>query len=308
MYYKNVVTIIGSKETMPFTVQELNSVVDILQANGAIIEDVKWLAEDEACDIFFAVLSQEEVYILLSQLFMETKLPFDFVVQNNGGRKKKLILSDMDSTIIEQECIDEIADFAGLKEKISTITERAMNGELDFKEALRERVKMLEGLAETVLSEAFDSKITIMPGAKELVQTMKAHGAKAVLVSGGFTFFTQKVAQMVGFDVEEANILNIADGKLDGTVKEPILDSSAKLNALHFYAEDMGVGLSQTLVVGDGANDLPMILACSDNGGLGIAYHSKPRVAQQAKHKIDNCNLIGLLYAQGYSSSDIVLS
>jgi phosphoserine phosphatase len=306
--YKNVVTILADPQKLRLTEPEMHSVVDILQASGAIIEHVEWLAEDEACDIFFTILTQGEVCKLLTQLFEQAELPFDFVVQNAFNRKKKLIISDMDSTMIQQECIDEIADFAGLKEKIAIITDRAMNGELDFKEALRERVGMLVGLSEDVLEKAFEQKIEMMPGAVELVKTMKANGARTVLVSGGFTYFTAKVAEIAGFEVDEANILEIVDGKLTGKVKEPILDSQAKLNALKFHAEDAGVNIADTFAIGDGANDLPMILACSEAGGLGVAYHAKNHVKAQTQHKIDNCTLKALLYVQGYKAGEITSS
>ncbi len=295
-----VVTVMRGSETMPLDEREVGSIVDIIQANGGIVEEVDWLRVDYACDIYFAVLSCEEMREMMLELLKT--LPFDFVVQETESRKKKLLISDMDSTMIDQECIDELADFAGLKEKISDITERAMNGELDFKEALRERVAMLEGLNESVMNEAFEKKITLMSGAKTLVQTMRKNGAQAVLVSGGFTFFTQKVSEAVGFHVNEANVLLIEDGKLTGKVKEPILDKEAKLEALRFYCDKMNIGTQESVAVGDGANDLPMI----QGAGLGIAYHAKPSVREQAWAKIDSCDLTALLYAQGYRYEEFV--
>lgn len=278
----------------------MHSVVDGLQNNGAIVEDVLWLAPNEACDIYFAVLGLEEARELMKHML--ASVPFDAVVQPVYGRKKKLLISDMDSTIIQQECIDEIAEFAGIKPKIAAITERAMNGELDFKAALRERVALLKGIPEGQLQEAYDTRIKLMPGAKSLVLTMKANGARCVLVSGGFTFFTQRIQKAVGFDVQEANVLGITDGKLDGTVEEPILDSTAKSNALLFHAEDFGVTPAQVLAVGDGANDLPMI----KQAGLGVAYHAKPAVKAEAHVAINYCDLTALLYAQGYKAEEIV--
>jgi len=299
---QNVATIIGNPSDKQLDEKEINSIIDILQANGAIIEDIEWLNQDVACDIFFAVLALEEVKELLSHLLSE--LPFDFIVQKTENRRKKLLISDMDSTIIEQECIDEIADFANLKEEISEITERAMNGELDFKEALRERVSMLKGLSEDVLEKAFDQKISLTPGAKELVQTMKDNGAKTILVSGGFTFFTEKVSEQVGFEVNEANILQIESGELTGKVQEPILDKEAKLNSLRFYCEEAGIPLSDSIAVGDGANDLPMLL----HSGIGIAYKAKKSVKKQANASIDACDLTALLYAQGYKYDQFNIS
>lgn len=295
----NVVTLVTDKEKAPLDNMEVGSVVDALQAHGGIIEDVIWLAEEEAVDIFFAVLDVDDACEMLTQLL--ANVPFDFVVQKNTSRKKKLLICDMDSTIIEQECIDELADFIGKKKEIAAITERAMNGELVFEDALKERVTMLEGLDESVLQEAFDKKITFMPGAKELVTTMKQNGARAVLVSGGFTFFTSRVQQKIGFDFEEANILEIKNGKLTGKVKEPILGKEAKFNALRFHADDLGINPFMALAVGDGANDLPML----QSAGLGVAYHAKPNVKAAAKAQIDTCDLKSLLYVQGYEEKDI---
>lgn len=219
----------------------------------------------------------------------------DFVLQLAANREKKLLICDMDSTLIEQECIDELADKVGLKPRVAAITERAMNGDLDFKQALRERVALLKGLPESTLQEVFDHHITPMPGAKTLVATMTARGASTHLVSGGFTFFTERVGEMLGFDTHEANVLQLADGKLTGTVREPILDKDAKLAALEHYAAQHKLPLAATLAVGDGANDLPMIEAA----GLGVAYHAKPAVRAAAQAGITHNNLTALLYAQG---------
>jgi len=297
---KNVATIIANPEQFNLNETEVNAIIDALQDNGAIIENVEVLSEAQAVDIYFAVLGQEEADELL--LAYLANVPVDHVVQGEYGRKKKLLICDMDSTIIQQECIDELAAFAGIKDKIAAITERAMNGELDFKDALRERVKMLEGLSENVLQEAFDKHITLMPGAKELVATMKVNGAKAVLVSGGFTFFTSRIQEIVGFDAQEANILEIEGGKLTGKVREPILDSQAKFNALHFYADEMGVSVKEALAVGDGANDLPMI----KEAGVGVAIHAKPNVRAQAKVQVNNSDLLALLFLQGYKKEEFV--
>jgi len=298
--HTSVATILANGEDARLDDNEINSVVDAIQASGGIIEDVDWLAQGKACDIFFAVLSIEEVDRILENLLAQ--VPFDYVVQKAQGRKKKLLISDMDSTMINQECIDEIAAFAGIKDQISKITDRTMNGELDFKDSLRERVGLLKGLSEDVLNEAFEKHISVMSGAKELISTMKENGARCVLVSGGFTFFTSRVAEELGFDVQEANILEIEGGVLTGKVREPILDSSAKLNSLLFHAEDLGIGISDTIVIGDGANDLPMIQHSCEGGGLGVAYHAKPGVQAQAKIKINYCDLSALLYVQGYKS------
>lgn len=229
-------------------------------------------------------------------------LPIDACVQPAAGRRKRLLIADMDSTIINVECIDELADFAGVKDKVSEITERAMRGELDFEAALRERVAMLKGLPLADLQRAYDERVRLNPGARTLVRTMTAHGAKAFLVSGGFSFFTGRVAQAAGFDANRANTL-IEDGDvLAGTVGDPILGKAAKLQALNEEAANLGIPLSATLAVGDGANDLAMIEA----SGLGVAYRAKPIVAAQAHAKVDHADLTALLYFQGYRADQFV--
>jgi len=226
----------------------------------------------------------------------------DFCLQPAIGRRKRLLIADMDSTIINVECIDELADFAGVKAQVSEITERAMRGELDFDAALRERVEMLKGLPLADLQRAYDERVRLNPGARSLVRTMTAHGARAFLVSGGFSFFTSRVAQAAGFDANRANTLIEADGMLAGTVGEPILGREAKLAALREEAAALDIPLSATLAVGDGANDLAMIEAA----GLGIAYRAKPIVAAQADAKVDHTDLTSLLYFQGYRTEEFV--
>jgi phosphoserine phosphatase len=222
--------------------------------------------------------------------------PLDWCLQPLEGRRKRLLVADMDSTIINVECLDELADFAGLKAEISAITERAMRGELEFEGALRERVGMLKGLPLTALQAAYDERVRLNPGARTLVRTMAAHGARCVLVSGGFTFFTERVAQAAGFHSHRANTL-LADGDaLSGAVAEPILGREAKLAALKSDADMLGIPLAATLAVGDGANDLAMIEAA----GLGVAYRAKPVVAAQADARVDHADLTALLYFQGY--------
>ena len=226
----------------------------------------------------------------------------DYCLQPVEGRRKRLLIADMDSTIINVECIDELADFAGVKAEVSAITERAMRGELDFEAALRARVAMLKGLPLADLQRAYDERVRLNPGARTLVRTMTAHGAKAFLVSGGFSFFTRRVAQAAGFNAERANTL-IEDGQvLAGTVADPILGREAKLAALTEEAATLGVPLSATLAVGDGANDLAMIAGA----GLGVAYRAKPIVAAQAHAKVDHTDLTSLLYFQGYTSAEFV--
>jgi len=230
-------------------------------------------------------------------------LPIDICVQAAAGRKKRLLIADMDSTIINVECLDELADFAGLKAEISAITERAMRGELAFEGALRERVGMLKGLSATALQQAYDERVRLNPGARTLVRTMAANGARCALVSGGFTFFTSRVAEAAGFHLNRANTLIEADGALTGQVGDPILGKEAKLAALQELAAEAGIPLSATLAVGDGANDLAMIEA----SGLGVAYRAKPVVAAQAHAKVDHADLTALLYFQGYRADEFVV-
>ncbi len=226
----------------------------------------------------------------------------DWCLQPLEGRKKRLLIADMDSTIINVECLDELADFAGLKAEISAITERAMRGELAFEGALRERVAMLKGLPVTALQQAYDERVRLNPGARTLVRTMAASGARCVLVSGGFSFFTSRVAQAALFQAHRGNTLGEANGLLTGAVGEPILGREAKLEALLEEADARQLPLSATLAIGDGANDLAMI----EVAGLGVAYRAKPIVAAQADARVDHTDLTTLLYFQGYSAEAFV--
>lgn len=227
-------------------------------------------------------------------------LGVDMVVQAAEGRKKRLLIADMDSTMIRQECIDELADEAGVGARVADITARAMNGELDFEGALRERVGLLKGLPEAVIGQVLRDRITLMPGGRVLLATMKANGAYAALVSGGFTAFTSAVASRLGFDENRANTLHIAEGKLTGTVAEPILGKEAKLQALNEITARLGISPAQALAVGDGANDLPMLLAA----GTGVALHAKPRVQAECEVRVNHGDLTALLYLQGYARED----
>jgi len=226
----------------------------------------------------------------------------DSCAQPIGARRKRLLLADMDSTIINVECLDELADFAGVKAQVAEITERAMRGELEFEGALRERVGMLRGLALSALQQAYDQRVRLNPGGRTLVRTMAANGARCVLVSGGFTFFTSRVAGAAGFHADRANTLVDADGALTGEVGAPILGREAKLAALTQEAHALGLSPEQTLAIGDGANDLAMIAAA----GLGVAYRAKPIVAAQADAKVDHADLTALLYFQGYRADQFV--
>ena len=227
-------------------------------------------------------------------------LRVDMVVQRAEGRRKRLLIADMDSTMIRQECIDELADEAGVGAHVAGITARAMNGELDFEAALRERVGLLKGLAEEVIARVLRDRITLMPGGKVLLSTMKANGAYAALVSGGFTAFTAAVAAQLRFDENRANRLHVEGGSLLGTVGEPILGKEAKLQALQEITARLGITPAEAIAVGDGANDLPMLLAA----GTGVALHAKPRVQAECDIRVNHGDLTALLYLQGYSREE----
>jgi phosphoserine phosphatase len=229
-------------------------------------------------------------------------LAVDAAVQSSAGRKKRLFLADMDSTIIGCECLDELADFAGVKDKVAAITERAMRGEIDFEDALRERVAMLEGLSLSALQQCYDERVRLNRGARTLVQTLRAHGVRCVLVSGGFTFFTERVAAAAGFHLQRANRFVERGETLAGRVEEPILGREAKLETLRHEIQLLELSPAMSLAVGDGANDLAMIEAA----GLGVAYRAKPVVAAQADARLDHADLTALLYFQGYAVEEFV--
>src|SRR5215470_183875 len=260
-----------------------------------------WLFDEVAVDIPFD--SKDDVHTIEGRLrAARGDLPIDIVVQPIATRRKKLFLADMDSTMIGQECIDELADFAGLKDHVARITERAMRGEIEFEPALRERVALLKDLPVTVVDEVLEKRITLTPGGRELVMTMRAHGAYTCLISGGFTLFTNAIAQKIGFQENRANELVVRDGKFTGEVKEPILGPATKLATLVELTESFDLDDIDTMVAGDGANDLGMI----QNAGLGVAYHAKPAVAAAAAVRIDHGDLTALLYAQGYRREEFV--
>jgi len=261
---------------------------------------IDWLGPNEACDLHFA---DDRPGAALAARDRLATAPVDLFAQPDGAnRRKRLLIADMDSTIITVECIDEMADMLGLKPEVSAITERAMRGELDFAEALRARAAMLAGLDQTTLDRVYDERIRLTAGARTLVQTMRANGAYTALVSGGFRTFTSKVREAAGFNVDLANRLLFDGERLNGQVAEPILGADAKLAALRQLTEEQDLDASATLAVGDGANDLPMVKAA----GLGVAFHAKPLVAEAAAARIDHGNLTALLYLQGYRRDEFV--
>ncbi|MDE9449625.1 phosphoserine phosphatase SerB [Aliiroseovarius sp. Z3] len=257
-----------------------------------------WLSPDEAAEF---PLQHKPANLWDVWADLQT-LGVDLVVQPIEGRRKRMLLADMDSTMIQQECIDELADEAGVGERVKDITARAMNGELDFEGALTERVGLLKGLPESVIGDVLANRITLMPGGKALLSTMKANGAYAALVSGGFTAFTAHVAATLGFDENRANTLNVADGALTGTVGMPILGREAKVQALKEITARLGLSHDDVMAVGDGANDLGML----GLAGAGVALHAKPSVAAECDIRINHGDLTALLYIQGYTQSDFI--
>lgn len=257
-----------------------------------------WLSKGKAVDIG---LSEKPQRLILQKIRGSLNMgQIDVFASNIEKRRKKLLLADMDSTIVSGETLDDLADFAGIKEKIAEITERAMNGELDFHSAIRERVGLLRDLPADSLNKTL--KLTeLNPGAKQFVATMKKHGARCVLVSGGFTFFTSAVAKDVSFDYNHGNELIIENDVLTGKVKEPILDKYAKVEFLKHYIEKLEIKDEDCLTIGDGANDLPML----QRAGLGIGYKPKPNVAREIDNMIIHGDLTTALYAQGYSENDL---
>lgn len=271
------------------------------------VPKVDWLDPKRAWCLRWFDVSRQAAEFYFADLTAEKRSPnADYNILEGEPRKMHLLVADMESTIIEQEMLDELAEHIGLRAKVSSITERAMRGELDFEAAVTERVALLEGLDAAVLDELAENRLTYMPGARQLVATMKANGAYCALVSGGFTHFTAKVVADLGFDEHHANSLEVRDGKLTGRVVPPILGRDAKLATLQRLTSRLSLDPKDTIAVGDGANDLAMLKAA----GLGVAFRAKPLVRDEmAAHSsgavIDHCDLTGLLYLQGYADTDI---
>ena len=288
-----VATLIASSEKKNLSLLIIEDIVNDL---GGIKYNV--LGSNVAADIFLETepLNFEIIWKKLQ------KNKIDIVLQPIKNRRKKILLADMDSTMIQQECIDELADEAGVGNRVAGITKRAMNGELDFDEALIERVRLLKGLPKKIIDNVLETRITLMPGAESLIKTMKNNGSYCALVSGGFTDFTTAISKILGFDESRANTLIHENEKLSGDVKFPILGKQAKVDALIDITKKQGYDYSDVIAVGDGANDLGMLI----KAGMGVALHAKPIVAAQCSARLNFANLEGLLYLQGYSDQEII--
>lgn len=291
-----VATLIANPSNPVLTPARAEAAAERLDASG-----LYWLADGIACDIVLRDGTDAgEAQAGLRETVAGAAI--DVAVQEGESRRKRFLIADMDSTMIGQECIDELAAEVGLKEKVAAITSRAMNGEIALEPALVERVALLKGLPVSVVEEVIAKRITLTPGGRELIATMKAKGHYTALVSGGFTVFTGPIAEMLGFDESRANILRDEDGRLTGDVARPILGKQAKIDALIDISERLGITPADAIAVGDGANDLGMLQLA----GTGVALHAKPVVAEQARIRIDHGDLTALLYLQGYRKTDFV--
>lgn len=292
-------TLIGNIEAAPLRSMHIERVCHQLEISPTL----DWLAEDEACDLLFE--SDKTIASLSEQArFAMRGYTIDAVCTPTEGRRKKILISDMDSTIINQECIDELGDAMGIGPQIKEITVAVINGNIGFTDALRQRMVLLKGMERSVLENVYENRITLMSGAMTFVSTMRHHGAYCILVSGGFSFFTQRIAKRVNFHDHQANTLVFAHDRLTGKAQEPILGRSAKLETLKKLCLERGLQLSETLAVGDGANDIKMIHAA----GLGVALHGSQSLQEQANAWIDYGDLTALLYIQGFRKSDFITS
>lgn len=292
-----IATLVAPAAQPVLTQTLLSHAADALRKASGAVGDTRWLEEAQAADLIFDGLRPAEARAALAEALADA--PVDIVVQLAAHRRRRMLIADMDSTMITVECIDELADFIGRKSEVAAVTEAAMRGELDFVEALDSRVALLAGLPEVTLQRCYDERVQLMSGARALVGTMAASGAHTVLVSGGFTFFTGKVREALGFALDRANRLGIVEARLTGTVERPIVTAATKRETLFEQAGAHGITPDQVMAVGDGANDIPMIEAA----GLGVAYHAKPRTRDAADAAIVHGDLTALLYAQGYPRS-----
>ena len=294
---ERVLSLIAGAANQPLDEDHAARADGLLQASRLRFGEARWLAPGKAYERGFSGDGPSMLAALRAAFAAEA---IDVNVVPAARRRKRLLVADMDSTLIRQECIDELADHIGAGPEVAAITARAMRGEIAFEPALRERVALLGGLAETAVAEVLATRITLMPGGKTLVATMRAHGARTLLVSGGFTVFAGPIAEALGIDAYRANTLIAEDGRFTGTVAEPILGRAAKEEALRQTCAAMGIGTEDAIAVGDGANDAGLIRAA----GLGVALHAKPVLREAADAAIDHGDLTALLYLQGYSSAE----
>ncbi len=297
MHY--VLTVIGDPASRPLTPAMTDAARRAIDSSRSTADGTDWLAEGIACDLPFEGGEPTITQALVREAL--GRAPLDLAIQPAEGRRKKLLVADMESTIIRQEMLDELAEVAGIHEEVAEITALAMAGELDFEAALRERVGLLTGMSAETL-ETVAERMTLMPGAQALVASMRAAGAYCALVSGGFTCFTRRIRDVCGFDEDRANQLEVAEGQLTGKVADPVLGRAAKLEALEQLSAAQGLVPFNACAVGDGANDLDMLGAA----GLGVAYYGKPRVRAAAHYRVDHGDLTALLYMQGYHADEIV--
>ena len=294
-----VVTLTANKSLAPLTNNHAILTETLLKSLGSQSCETRWLSRGTAVDIVFdkvpLSVAREKITNSLD------RVPVDVNVQKLKGRRKRILIADMDSTIIENESLDDLADIAGLKSQVEVITEKAMRGEIDFKIALKERVRLLKGQPETILDRFLLEKIKITDGAFCLIKTMKIQGAMTALVSGGFSQITEHVANKVGFDINLGNQLLISDKKITGEISTPILDAQSKKTTLYSIINDQNVKIQETIAVGDGANDIPML----QSAGTGIAFRAKPIVQAATAFRINHCDLMALLYIQGYQDNEI---
>lgn len=294
-----VITLIGNTQTNPLKPATIKLVSRALN----ITPQEDWLGQDEACDLFFD--SQLDATTLGKQAYAALQgAGIDAVCMPAAGRRKKLLISDMDSTMINQECIDELGDAIGVGDQISHITQAVVNGEIGFSEALRQRMVLMKGMEYQLLERVYNERITLIDGARTLVQTMRKYGAYCILVSGGFSFFTNRIAQRVGFHDHQANELEFKDNRLTGDVIEPILGRTAKLETMIKLCAEKGLTPTDVVAVGDGANDIKMI----NVAGLGVAFHGSNSLKEHANAHVNHANLTSLLYIQGYRKSEFCVS
>lgn len=299
----HVVTLLDNPQRAHLQDHHVERVSDALAAAGMAPREPDWLAEGVACDLPFT-LKGEEPKALEGRLREALgDAPLDLAIQEAGGRRKRLLLADLESTIIQQEMLDELGDLVGKRKEIAEVTERSMRGELNFEEALQERVALLRGLTETEIT-GIAKRMTLMEGAKTLVATLKHHGSYCALVSGGFTCFAEPIGEDLGFDHVRANRLKFEKGRLTGEVVSPILGREAKLEALRELCQELEITTAEAAAIGDGANDLAML----QEAGLGVAFRAKPIVRRSARFRLDHADLTGLLYLQGYRAEEFVIS